>query len=178
MAKQTIITLSGKARHGKDTSAQIIKSILERRGKRVMVTNYADFLKYLAKQYLDWDGSKDGQGRTLLQHLGTEKVRLRFPDYWVETVMGIAKVFEDDYDCVLIADTRFPNEINCWKEDGYSVISVYVERLNFDNGLTEEQKNHPSENALNDFQFDIKIQTRTLEELEQRITLHMGELII
>ena len=140
MSKQTIITFSGKARHGKDSSAQITKQIIEGNGKKALVINYANYLKYLATQYLGWDGNKDEKGRTLLQQLGTEKVRSKFPNYWVDNVINVTKIFEDDFDYVLIADARFPNEIKRWKEEGYNLITVHIERLNFDSGLTEEQK--------------------------------------
>ena len=43
------ILCSGRARHGKDTSAEIIKDNLETRGYRVLVTHYADLLKYICK---------------------------------------------------------------------------------------------------------------------------------
>ena len=34
------------------------------------------------------------------------------------------------------------------------MITVRIERPNYDNGLTEEQKNHPSETELDGFCFD------------------------
>jgi len=175
--KPTIITLSGKAQHGKDASVLILNKIIEEHGKKALMINYADFLKYLAKQYLGWDGNKDEKGRTLLQQLGTEKVRHRFPDFWVDIVTGIVKVFENDFDYVLIGDCRFHNEINKWGQSGYEVISAHVERLNFDNGLTDEQKSHPSETALDDFNFTVKLRAETLVDLEIEIRNKMEELV-
>ena len=173
MGKQTIITFSGKAQHGKDSSVAILKKIIENRGDTALAINNADFLKYLARQYLGWDGNKDAKGRTLLQQLGTEKVRSRFPNFWIDTVINIARVFEDDYNYILIGDCRFQNEINRWIEEGYKVISTRVDRPNFDNGLTEEQKNHPSETTLDNFQFTIRLQAETLEDLEREILLKL-----
>ena len=169
MGKQKIITFSGQARHGKDSSIEILKQLLKNNNKKVMHINYADFVKYLAKQYLNWNGSKDEQGRTILQQLGTEKVRTRFPNYWVDIVIGIAKIFENDYDYVLIGDCRFSNEIEAWEKEGYKVIPIHVERLNFDNGLTKEQKNHISETALNNYQFAEYIKADCLETLRKQI---------
>lgn len=176
MAKQKIITLSGKARHGKDLSCNIIKKILQEKGKRVLMINYADFLKYLASEYLNWNGRKDEKGRTILQELGNEKVE-KFPCFWVDTVINITKLFEDDYDYVLIGDCRFPHDINRWKEEGYDIFPIHVERLNYDNGLTKEQKNHPTEVALNDFKFMVNIKARSLNELESEIKRHVINLI-
>ena len=177
MAKQKIITFSGQAQHGKDTSVQVIKQIIEANGYKAIKINYADYLKYIAMQYLGWDGIKNERGRSILQVIGTEKVRSRFPDFWVDAAINIAKIFENNYDYVLIGDCRFPNEIGRWKEEGYSVITVHIERLNFDNGLTVEQKRHPSETALNDYDFDIRIKAENLEDLEYQIRVYLEDLV-
>jgi len=168
LGKPIIVTFSGSAQHGKSESADMLKRQLEKKGKRVLIANYTDQLKHIARQYMGWNGEKDEQGRSLLQNLGAERVR-RFPSYWVDTVIGIAKIFEDDYDYILIADCRFPHDINRWKEEGYNIVPVHVERLDFDNDLTEEQKCHPSETALAGYPFEIYLKVRTLEELESEI---------
>ena len=138
-------------------------------GMAVLKIGYAGNLKFLAQHYRGWDGKKDDKGRTLLQQLGTEKIRRRSPDYWVNVVIGVSEIFEDDFGYVVISDARFQNEINRWREEGYDVTTVYVERPNFDNGLTDEQKNHVSENALNDFPFDVRIFNTSLEDLANEI---------
>ena len=44
-----IITISAKARNGKDFCANLIKQKLESRGNKVLITHYADLLKYICK---------------------------------------------------------------------------------------------------------------------------------
>jgi len=168
LGKPIIVTFSGFAQHGKSESANILKMQLEKQGKKALIANYTDQLKHIARQYMGWNGEKDEQGRSLLQNLGAEKVQ-RFPCYWVDTVIGIAKIFEDDYDYVLIADCRFPHDINRWKEEDYCITPIHVERLDFDNDLTEEQKSHPSETALAGYPFAVYLKVRTIEELEIEI---------
>ena len=169
MGKPTIITFSGQAGHGKDTSVKILKGLLEQQSKRVLIANYADHLKFLAAKYLNWDGSKNEKNRTILQVLGTERIKDKIPTYWVDTVIGVAKIFENDCDYILISDCRFPHEIIRWKEEGYKIFSVHLERPGFDNGLTDEQKNHPSETALNCYEFDVNIKAGTIDELQEQI---------
>lgn len=152
----TVITISGKAESGKDTSANILKEKLEDMGYSVLITHYADLLKYICKQFFGWDGKKNEEGRTLLQRVGTEGVRVKKPDYWVDFIKSILEIFEDEWDFVLIPDTRFPNEIESMKED-FECISVQINRPNYKNHLTEEQRQHTSETALDDFKFDYKI---------------------
>ena len=151
-----IIPISGKAESGKDLTATLLKTELQKQGKRVLIINYADQLKFLCQKYFGWDGEKDIKGRELLQKIGTEKVRAKNNNYWVDNVIELVKVFEDDYDFVLIPDTRFPNEIERWDND-YYFISLRIERLGHENKLTPEQRLHPSEISLDNYPFDYGI---------------------
>ena len=135
-----VITISAKAKSGKDFCANLIKQKLETRGNKVLITHYADLLKYICKTFFNWDGKKNMEGRTLLQYVGTDVIRQKNPDYWVNFLIGIFNLFPDEWDYVLIPDTRFPNENNLLKEY-YDVTTVRVTRPNYDNGLTEEQQN-------------------------------------
>ena len=48
-----VITISGKAQNGKDTTAGLLKAALEADGYKVLITHYADLLKYICKHSLD-----------------------------------------------------------------------------------------------------------------------------
>jgi len=149
-----IITISGSAQNGKDSSASIAKYYFEKNNKKCLIIHYADYLKFIAKQYFEWDGEKDSKGRTLLQKLGTDIARKVNPDIWVNVIIEFIKTFGKDYDYIFIPDTRFKNEIDKLRKSGFDVFSVWVHRKDFDNGLTPEQKNHPSETSLLDYKFD------------------------
>lgn len=166
----TIITLSGKAESGKDLSASLLKEELEIQGKKVLIINYANYLKFICQKYFNWNGEKDIAGRTLLQQIGTEKVRFKYPNFWVDTVINFVKAFQDDFDYILIPDCRFPNEVNCWKEEGFTIIPLHIERLNYENHLTPEQRLHLSETSMDDFVFDYYIKTETgIDMLREKI---------
>ena len=72
-----IITISGKAQHGKDTTAEMLKKKLEELQYKVLIIHYADYVKYVCRQYFNWDGNKDEKGRTILQQVGTNLARAR-----------------------------------------------------------------------------------------------------
>jgi hypothetical protein len=144
-----VICISAKAQHGKDTSALILKEIYEARGKKVLITHFADLLKYICKQYFDWDGNKDEKGRTLLQYIGTDVVG---PAYWAEFIVSILKMFEYEWDYVIIPDCRYPIEV-ATMESAFDTSILRIERPDFDNGLTDIQKNHPSEVAMDNYPF-------------------------
>jgi len=76
------------------------------------------------------------------------------------------------YDIFIITDTRFPNEIEKLNDefDIENVVTLHVYRLNEDgsiyaSSLTQEQLNHPSETALNGFNFDEDIVNQTKDDL-------------
>lgn len=149
-----IITISGKAESGKDTTARAIKDKLEPMGYKVLICHYADLLKYICKTFFNWNGKKDDEGRTLLQKVGTNTIREKYPEYWVDFIKQMLDFFPHEWDFVLIPDCRFPNEIESMKIDGWNIKSVRIERPNFENHLSAEQRLHPSETALDDYEFD------------------------
>jgi hypothetical protein len=143
-----IFLVSGKAQHGKDTFANILHEDLEERGFRVLTTHYADLLKYICKTFFNWNGEKDEKGRQILQYVGTDVVRKECPDYWVHFIIDILNLFGDNWDYVIIPDTRFPNEIDAIKEYYPTAEHIRVIRPEFVSSLTAEQLAHPSEVAL------------------------------
>ena len=165
------ILCSGKARHGKDTSAEIIKENLEERGHSVLITHYADLLKFICKNFFGWNGEKDEAGRTLLQQIGTNSIRAQDPDYWVDFVANLIRMFPDKYSFVIIPDVRFPNEIDRIFDAGFPATHVRIVRPDFESLLTEEQKNHPSETALNDTEPDFLIKNTTIPELKSQLQI-------
>lgn len=167
-----IILVSGKARHGKDTAAELMASMLHAKGMSAKIIHYADLLKYLCKQYFNWNGEKDDAGRTLLQHVGTDVIRAQNPDYWVDFVISFVRLFEKEWDFVIIPDTRFPNEIERWKQEGFDVSYIRVVRPEFQSDLSEEQMNHPSETALDHYPADFLVNnSRDLAYLQDKLSM-------
>lgn len=170
-----IILISGKAQHGKDTAAQLLKKAMEADGKKVLITHYADLLKYICKTFFDWNGEKDEQGRAILQRVGTDVIRQQEPNYWVRFIDGFLSMFPNEWDYVIIPDTRFPNEIDQFHHSEFDTVSVRVYRPDFESTLTAEQKNHRSETALDFYDFDYYIRNDNLDFLEyQMLKLYWG----
>lgn len=153
----TIVCISGKAQHGKDTTASYLKDMIESYGKKVLIIHYADALKHICKDFFNWNGEKDEYGRELLQTIGTDVIRKKYPDYFVEYVAGLLRIFEKEWDYVLIPDTRFPNEIAYFSDHGFNVTHIRVVRENFTSPLTGKQKEHISETALDNIEPDLYI---------------------
>lgn len=164
-----IVCISGKAGSGKDTAAGIMKECLEKNSRSVLITHYADLVKYVCEKFFGWDGVKDQKGRTLLQHVGTDIVRNEDPDYWVDFIADMLGFFKNEWDYVLIPDARFPNEISRLAEK-FDVTHLRVERNNYQSKLTETQQSHTSETSLDDSRPDIVLKNNdTLVELKKEI---------
>ena len=166
-----VICISGKAQHGKDTSAEMLKEMLEADGYKVLIAHYGDLLKYICTAFFGWNGEKDDYGRSLLQRIGTDVIRKKDPEYWVSFISGILKIFDGEWDYVLIPDSRFPNEIAYLKSNGFDVTHLRVIRNNFVSPLTLEQQVHPSETALDNVVPDYHINNHgTLSDLSNAIS--------
>lgn len=156
-----IICISGKAQHGKDTTANFLRANLEAEGKKVLIAHYGDQVKHLCRDYFCWDGVKDEAGRSLLQYVGTDVIRHQSEDFWVDKVLDVLRFFPNEWDYVLIPDCRFPNEIErvkeFAKEYGFDSYHARVVRPIFESPLTPEQQAHPSETALDDCSPDMYV---------------------
>ena len=170
-AKPTFILISGKARHGKDTTANMLYDEFKKKGKKTLIIHYADLLKYICKQYFGWDGNKDEKGRTILQEVGTDNIRKNYPDFWVKFVADFIMCFPNRWDYVIVPDTRFPNEASHIVDRGFNAFLLRVNRGgDFVSPLSEEQQRHASETALDNADFDFVIHNDgTLQDLRATV---------
>lgn len=185
-----VILISGKAEAGKTTTANIIKTLLEKHGKKVACIPYGQYVKDTAKMIWNWDGKKDKKGRELLQWWGTDVVRAQDPNFWVDSVIRLAKVIDKYVDYLIVDDCRFLNEIEAWRAVKYvaldeatdaltnrqrfpDIITIRVERPGHENALTPEQRRHPSETELDHYIFDITIKATNKAELYDKIVWYI-----
>lgn len=171
-----VFCISGKAQHGKDTTAAFFKDALEADGYSVLIVHYGDLLKYVCKTFFGWNGEKDEYGRSLLQRVGTDIIRNKNPDYWVGFVRDMLMFFDGEWDYVLIPDCRFPNEVDEMKKTGMDVVHLRVFRQGFVSPLTPEQQAHPSETALDNTIPDYYINNfGTLNDLRNTISAWLAD---
>ncbi|MBO7697369.1 MAG: hypothetical protein J6T10_32470 [Methanobrevibacter sp.] len=171
-----VIELCGKAGVGKDTFGNELITQLENRGYTCIHIAFADRLKDICKHYFHWDGQKDTKGRDLLQKIGTDVFRQHDEDFWVKEVCDFLRVCNscDLFDYAIITDARFPNEITRLKEYGFDVMAFRILRNNFVSKLNDEEQNHKSEIALDDFNMEEINLSGDLKMLEKEV----GDFII
>lgn len=187
MKKAHIFLVSGKARSGKDEFCSVGFSMLPFNLYGYKFA-FADAVKEVART-MGWDGKKDERGRSFLQFIG-DGARGYDDDVWIKQIFQRINETFDRIECffgnnedeknvvIFISDCRYPNEIDKvkqWVKENFSdevrVSSIRVVRpLDFDNGLTFEQKQNSSETALDDYVgYDYIIaNTGTLQEYRNK----------
>ncbi len=153
-----------------------MKDKLERDGYSVLITHYADLLKFICQSYFGWDGQKNAYGRSLMQYVGTDIVRKQDKNFWVDFIAKVLTWFHSSWDYVIIPDCRFENEIYRFVELGFEVTHVRVKRDHAPQTLTAEQANHPSETELDNVSPDFLIQNQgDIADLRNRVEKYIEE---
>ena len=167
-----IIGLSGYARSGKDTVAELL--CLNYAFKRVAFADpireailtlnpKIDSITHVSHRVEDygWEVAKqEPEIRRLLQVMGTEVGRKMFgQNVWIDMAFKQAEGIER----LVIADVRFPNEADAIKARGGIVWRINRHGLNAIN-------HHASESAMNNYMFDHVIYNDgSLEELSDEV---------
>lgn len=167
-----IFIVCGKARHGKDTVAEMIRNFYLDKKYDVLNLQYSSYIKEYAKKISNWDGSEETKPRELLQQLGTNIIRDKIDEaFFVKKLVDDIKVYSFFFDVLTISDARFKLEVDTPRKNFDDVIVIRVNRPNFDNGLTEEQKMHRTEIDLDDYEkYDYVITNDgDLQELKEKV---------
>lgn len=159
---ERIFLLHAHAQSGKDTCAAIMKEEYEKRGKRVIIIAFADYVRWCLDKYYGIKDYKTPEGRTIIQHFATDLVRKNDPTFWGRTVADLLRAIEDDFDYAIIPDWRFLDEYFCLTSrfDWHVIPRVLIIRPNNEatDNMTESQRNHQSEKELDNYKnFDYNI---------------------
>lgn len=172
------VTVIGRARHGKDTVANMLR-VLDDRFERIAL---ADELKehvagllsmsvlnldlergkfskpsYSKEHFLTEFKTNKTKYRPLLQWFGTEFVRDFDDRYWIKALNRGSRQSGARY---VLTDARFPNEIESRKEFGDFIIKV--ERPD----MVINESNHASESQIDSLPYHILIKNDgTVEDL-------------
>lgn len=169
-----IFIISGKARHGKDTVASMIRNCYENVGLNAINLQFSSSLKEYAKKVTDWDGSEETKPRELLQFIGTELIRKNIDFlFFVKRTIADIKVYSYFFDCITISDTRAKVEIEVPKQELNKVVTIHVNRPSLQTELTAKQQKHFTEVDLDDYNnYDYKIENDgTLEDLNEKVKI-------
>ena len=157
-----IIAFAGRKQSGKTTSCEFVQSLFT--NKKTKIYNFADPLKQLCidifgltynqcygtdedkNESVDccWPGTDSKMtSREVLQYVGTDVFRSMQHNVWSSATIRL--IDKEQPDIALIADCRFPNEVEAVKNAGGVVIKL-------NRNLYEST--HASETALDDINYD------------------------
>lgn len=164
-----IIGFAGRKQSGKTTASSVVKNIYTQHfgftEEEVKIYNFADLLKkdicmnilglsheqcYGEDEHknsltdLEWQGKKL-TAREVMQFVGTEIFRKMKQDVWAAAT--IQQISKDNPKIAIIADCRFPNEVNAIKSAGGIVIKLMLNPFNSD---------HESETALDTNKYNYR----------------------
>jgi hypothetical protein len=181
-----IIAFAGRKQSGKTTCANFVGSMFEQMYKKPSkIYNFADPLKRdicinilgltedqcygddnakNSKTHIIWE-NKLLTAREVMQFVGTDLFRKLYNTVWVDAT--VKKILREKPDLALIADCRFPNEVESIQKIGGLVIKLNRNPFNSD---------HPSETALDECNysasnFDFIINNHNMSIDEQNETV-------
>lgn len=147
-----VYVFHGKSHSGKDYCCDILQNLLEEKGLKVLRLAFGDYVKATVSRLYGITEYHSPEGRSAMQQLGTNLVRAYDPDFWCDTVGRLATALQPYYDVLIISDARFLNEIECIKDYfPQETITVKIERKHIVDNLNDEQHNHESETALDNY---------------------------
>ena len=168
-----IILIGGKARHGKDTTADYFQELFEKESFTVIRSQISKYLKQYVKDYFsDYEKDED-KPRDLLQKLGTDIIRVKLgkESFFVDRTIEDIEILSNFFDCIIISDIRYPIEFDkIAARFPNDTIKIMLNRINFDGVLNSEQARHLTEIALDDYKdYDYLLVNDTLEKLKEDV---------
>lgn len=151
MNRPIVITLTGKARSGKDSVADMMKQYAEENDQNVLILSYAMLVKAICARNFDY--STKLNDRHILQEFG-DTMRGLEEDFFVSHVWHTIDLLRDNYDIFVISDARYDNELGKFPYTAvYPTYNVLITRDNFDNGLGKTEREHSSEQLATNPQY-------------------------
>lgn len=164
-----VYLIAGKAKCGKTTFGNYLREELKELGYKPCVMQITQILYQYAANYFDWDPNSDDKPREFLQKMGIEiiKEKLGKKTFLLDRTNEDIQVLEEFFDTFIITDVRFPEEINYFKEKYANVCSIKLLRNDYDDNLTEDERKHITEIAMNNYEdFDYILENKNLESLK------------
>ncbi len=165
-----IFIIGGGARCGKTTFGKYLSEELKKYGYKPCVMHLTEPLYAYARNYFEWDGSEDEKPREFLQKMGIEiiKNKLHKNYFLIDRLCEDIEILENFFDTFIITDARLIMEFREMKKRYDNVISIHLSREDYDDGLTDDEREHVTETELALFdEYDYKIVNRGLATLRK-----------
>ena len=164
-----IFIIGGRAKSGKNTFGEMLREELKDYGYRPCVMHITEPLYSYARNYFEWNGNENEKPREFLQKMGIEIIRdkLGKKDFLLNRLYEDIEILSNFFDAFIITDARMIHEFESIKDKYDDVVSIKLERKDYDNMLTEEEANHVTEKEIDEYdEFDYVILNRSFDDLK------------
>ena len=165
-----IYVIGGKAKSGKNTFGEYLREELKFYGYKPCVIHITEPLYSYARNYFEWNEQTDEKPREFLQKMGTEiiKEKLGKKDFLLNRLYEDIEILSNFFDSFIITDARLIEEFNGIKEKFEEVVTIKLERKDYDDMLTAEEREHITEKEIDNYkEFDYVVENTSLEDLKR-----------
>lgn len=166
-----IYVIGGKAKCGKNTFGEYLREQLKDYGYKPCVMHITEPLYSYARNYFEWNGNDQDKPREFLQKMGIEIIRdkLGKKDFLLNRLYEDIEILSNFFDTFIITDARLLNEFESIKNKYDDVVSIRLIRRNYNDELTEEEKNHITEKEILQFdEFDYIVENTGLKDMKNK----------
>ena len=164
-----VYVIGGKAKSGKNTFGECLREELKSYGYKPCVMHITEPLYTFAKNYFAWDGNENSKPREFLQKMGIEIIQQKLgkKDFLLNRLEEDIEILKEFFDTFIITDARLIHEFEELKKKYPEVVTIKIERNNYDDRLTEEERNHITETELDQYDdFDYIVENKMIEDLK------------
>jgi len=164
-----VFIIGGKAKSGKNTLGEYLREELKDYGYKPCVMRITEPLYGYAKSYFEWSGDIQEKPREFLQKMGIEIIRDKMgkKDFLLNRLYEDIEILRNFFDVFIITDARMINEFEKIKKKFVDVVSIKLERDNYDSNLNKEEAEHITEKEIDEYNdFDYVIENKGLSDLK------------
>ena len=164
-----IFVIGGKAKTGKNTFGEYLREELKDYGYKPCVVRITSPLYNFAENYFEWDGNENTKPREFLQKIGIEIIqeKLGKKDFLLNRMYEDIEILSEFFDAFIITDARLIHEFESIKEKYADVVTIKLERFNYNDQMNDEERHHKTETELDQYDdFDYIIENKVMDDLK------------
>ena len=164
-----LYVIGGKAKCGKNTFGEYLREQLKDYGYKPCVMNIIETLYEYARNYFEYDPITDEKPREFLQQMGIEiiKEKMGKKDFLLNRLYEDIEILSNFFDTFIITDARLIHEFESLKKKYPEVVTIKLERYDYDDLLTETEANHITEKEIDMYNnFDYTVKNKKLDDLK------------
>lgn len=165
-----IFVIGGAAKSGKSTFGKYLREELKNYGYKPCVMHLTETLYSYARNYFSWDENANEKPREFLQKMGIEiiKEKMHKPYFLLDRTCEDIEILSNFFDTFIITDARLIMEFEELKKRFDNVVTIKINRTNYDDGLSDKERSHITETELMDYTgFDYEVDNEDVLSLKE-----------